>query len=237
MLTRSKTPKLPLSERNNEPEVNEELIILTYPGKIIYETAFEDTAAIADTLLTTLVANTTQEFIVFGFDLEWPFSFTTGPGIVATMQLCSNFDSCYIFHFSGFPLNNPVLRKGSIPYSLLLLLAHPKVRLVGVNIKCDIKKLYRDFKCSMIKEEDLLNNCIELSTLANGKLSFKKRWSLQGLVNYLMKKEIIKDKKVRMSKWNVVPLTIEQQVYAAIDAFASLDLYFIINKLDVEIGV
>lgn len=34
--------------------------------------------------------------------------------------------------------------------------------------------------------------------------------------------KINKDKKVRMSKWHVVPLNTEQQIYAAIDGYVSI---------------
>lgn len=34
--------------------------------------------------------------------------------------------------------------------------------------------------------------------------------------------KINKDRKVRMSKWHIVPLSKEQQVYAAIDAYVKI---------------
>lgn len=34
--------------------------------------------------------------------------------------------------------------------------------------------------------------------------------------------KINKDRKIRMSQWHVIPLSKEQQIYAAIDAYVSL---------------
>lgn len=64
--------------------------------------------------------------VPIGFDMEWPFTFTTGPGRTAVIQLCANVDLCYIFHVSE-------LKK--LPASLVILLTHDKVCLHGVNVK------------------------------------------------------------------------------------------------------
>lgn len=39
--------------------------------------------------------------------------------------------------------------------------------------------------------------------------------------------QINKDRKVRMSQWHVMPLTEEQQIYAAIDVYVSVHVHFI----------
>lgn len=41
------------------------------------------------------------------------------------------------------------------------------------------------------------------------------------VVYFQLDKNINKDKKVRMSKWHVIPLSEEQQKYAATDAYVS----------------
>lgn len=45
---------------------------------------------------------------------------------------------------------------------------------------------------------------------------------------------INKDGKVRRSKWHVMPLTKEQQLYAATDAYVSLKLYYHLKALEAE---
>lgn len=61
-----------------------------------------------------------------GFDMEWPFSYKTGSGKTALIQINPNLDECYLFHVYN-------LRK--LPASLSKLLEHPKCRWTGVNIK------------------------------------------------------------------------------------------------------
>lgn len=58
--------------------------------------------------------------------MEWPFSFQTGSGKTAVIQISPNLDECFIFHVSTLK---------SLPKSLTELLAHDNVRLAGVNIK------------------------------------------------------------------------------------------------------
>lgn len=89
--------------------------------------------------------------------------------------------------------------------------------------------------------EKAIENCVDAGTLANNVLSVQRRWSMEKLVDEFVCKlqnkinegrifikfdfqfdmRINKDKKVRNSKWHVMPLTKEQQIYAAIDAYVS----------------
>lgn len=64
--------------------------------------------------------------VPIGFDLEWPFSFQSGSGKTALAQICMTTDVCHLLYVHE-------LRK--LPASFTLLLSHPKVKLVGVNIK------------------------------------------------------------------------------------------------------
>lgn len=58
--------------------------------------------------------------------MEWPFTFTTGPGRTAVIQLCARINTCYVFH---------VFNLKKLPAVLIQLLNHDKVCLHGVNIK------------------------------------------------------------------------------------------------------
>lgn len=64
--------------------------------------------------------------IPLGFDLEWPFSFQTGSGKTALAQICFNENICYLIHIYSFT---------KLPAAFVILLSHPRVRLVGANIK------------------------------------------------------------------------------------------------------
>lgn len=66
------------------------------------------------------------DLTVIGFDLEWPFNFTTGPGKTAVIQISPNLNQCYILHVSKLK---------NLPKSLSELLTHPNTRLTGNNIK------------------------------------------------------------------------------------------------------
>ena len=58
--------------------------------------------------------------------MEWPFTFQTGSGKTAVIQLCADINTCYVFHVYEFK---------KIPAVLVALLKHDKVILHGVNIK------------------------------------------------------------------------------------------------------
>lgn len=66
------------------------------------------------------------ETIPIAFDMEWPFSFQTGPGRSAVIQMCADIGLCYVLHISKLK---------TLPESLLEVLYHEKVCLHGVCIK------------------------------------------------------------------------------------------------------
>ncbi|XP_044746392.1 Werner Syndrome-like exonuclease [Coccinella septempunctata] len=208
-------------EANNKkiPKVSKDTLpYIEFIGKIVYETDLIGCAMACDELLK--VAKQSEEILVIGFDMEWPFSFKTGPGKTALIQISPNLDITYLLHVSEMK---------NLPAGLCELLAHPKIRLTGNNIKNDIRKLARDFKVTDV--EKIIENCIDCGVFANDVLSFSRRWSLAALVEYLLNMRISKDKKVRMSKWGVIPLSKEQMIYAATDTYASLKVYLEIKKL------
>lgn len=67
-----------------------------------------------------------KEMVPIAFDMEWPFTFQTGPGKTAVIQLCADIDLCYVLHVAE-------LKK--LPTTLVQLLTHNKVLLHGVNVK------------------------------------------------------------------------------------------------------
>lgn len=212
-----KRRKLEEQEKLNRPYIK-------YSGKINYVTTLIDCALACDDLLT-MANKCTEETFVIGFDMEWPFSFQTGPGRTALIQISPSLDICHLLHL-------PELKK--LPKVLKEFLEHPKVRITGVNIKNDIRKLCRDFK-GLFDVDQLLANCIDSGVMANKILPFTQRWSMEKLVDYVLKMKISKDKKVRMSKWHVMPLSKPQKIYAAIDGYASLLLYQELKKWELEL--
>ncbi|PIO36427.1 hypothetical protein AB205_0179820, partial [Aquarana catesbeiana] len=63
-------------------------------------------------------------------------------------------------------------------------------------------------------------------------LKCREKWSLNGLVKHLFSKQLLKDNSVRCSSWDKFPLTDEQRLYAASDAYASLLTYQKIENME-----
>uniref|UniRef100_A0A1Y1KV13 3'-5' exonuclease n=1 Tax=Photinus pyralis TaxID=7054 RepID=A0A1Y1KV13_PHOPY len=184
------------------------LPFLKYRGKVEYYNNSIDCAISCDKLLQ--LANKTSEDFVLGFDMEWPFSFQTGSGKTALIQIAPNLNTCYLYHVSTLT---------KIPVVLYELLSHSKVKIVGVNIKNDIHKLSRDFPG--IDSLRIVNNCIDLRPMARSAEQALSSYSMEKLVNHFLNMQINKSKNVRNSKWDVVPLSKEQIEYAATDAYVS----------------
>lgn len=120
------TPNYSESATTPEKKTPEKLKPIKYKGKIEYYTQSQDIAFASDQLLEWVNKQTDKEKIPIAFDMEWPFSFKTGPGKSALIQVCADVNLCYLFHISE-------LKK--LPLVLIQLLSHPKVVLHGVNIK------------------------------------------------------------------------------------------------------
>uniref|UniRef100_A0A182MT58 3'-5' exonuclease n=1 Tax=Anopheles culicifacies TaxID=139723 RepID=A0A182MT58_9DIPT len=205
------------TEEKKEPNVQiEYLPLIDYTGVIEYYTTLPDMAFCCDQLMEMVVqqSSTTDQDIPIAFDLEWPVSFKTGPGRTALMQLCATPDRCILLQVS-------CLKR--LPAALLELLYHPRVVLHGVNIKNDFHKLARDFP--EVDADRLIARYVDLSQWYNQLNGFTVRWSLARLVEKVLKQRICKDKRVRMSQWNVLPLSAEQKLYAAIDVYIGQELY------------
>ncbi|NXG68002.1 WRN helicase, partial [Baryphthengus martii] len=145
-----------------------------------------------------------------GFDIEWPPSYARGKsGKVAVIQLCVTEEKCYLFHISSM---------SGFPKGLQRLLEDETIKKVGVGIEGDQWKLMSDFEIK-------LKSFVELADVANEKLKCKEIWSLNGLVKHLFGKQLWKEKSVRCSNWEAFPLTEEQKLYAATDAYAGFIIY------------
>ncbi|KAH8288542.1 hypothetical protein KR054_004809 [Drosophila jambulina] len=202
--TRSMAEDGPPSPEKEEPV---KLPFIKYKGAIKYYTENQDIAASADDVMQW-VEKQKEDVVPMAFDMEWPFSFQTGPGKSSVIQICVDEKCCYVYQLSN-------LKK--LPAALVALINHPKVRLHGVNIKADFRKLARDFP--EVSAEPLIEKCVDLGVWCNEICETGGRWSLERLANFIAKKAMDKSKKVRMSKWHVIPLDENQLMYAAIDVY------------------
>ncbi|XP_039396736.1 Werner syndrome ATP-dependent helicase isoform X3 [Mauremys reevesii] len=182
-----------------------DLPILEFHGSVVYSYDASDCSFLSEDIRRNLSGGD-----VIGFDIEWPPSYTTGKvGKVALIQICVSEKKCYLFHISSM---------SGFPKGLKRLLEDEAVKKVGVGIEGDQWKLMSDFEIK-------LKSFVELADVANEKLKCKEMWSLNGLVKHLFSKQLLKDKCVRCSNWEEFPLSEEQKLYAATDAYAGLLIY------------
>ncbi|XP_042305335.1 Werner syndrome ATP-dependent helicase isoform X2 [Sceloporus undulatus] len=181
------------------------LPFLEFHGSVVYSYNASDCSLLAEDIITML-----PDGAVLGFDIEWSPVYNKGKeGKVALIQLCESEEKCYLFHISSM---------SSFPGGLKKLLEDNHIKKAGVGIEGDKWKLMRDF-------EIRLGDLVDLADLANEKLKCKEIWSLNDLVKHLFHKQLLKDKLVRCGNWEQFPLTEEQKLYAATDAYAGFLIY------------
>ncbi|XP_037752567.1 Werner syndrome ATP-dependent helicase isoform X8 [Chelonia mydas] len=182
-----------------------DLPFLEFHGSVVYSYDASDCSFLSEDIRRNLSGGD-----VIGFDIEWPPSYTKGKvGKVALIQICVSEKKCYLFHISSM---------SGFPKGLKRLLEDEDVKKVGVGIEGDQWKLMSDFEIK-------LKSFVELADVANEKLKCKEIWSLNGLVKHLFSKQLLKDKCVRCGNWEEFPLSEEQKLYAATDAYAGLLIY------------
>nr|XP_056704908.1 bifunctional 3'-5' exonuclease/ATP-dependent helicase WRN [Euleptes europaea] len=185
--------------------LEDDLPFLEFHGSIVYSCNASDCSLLSEDIIATL-----PDGAVLGFDIEWTPSYTKGKeGKVALIQLCESEKKCYLFHISAM---------SSFPVGLKRLLEDKRIKEAGVGIEGDKWKLMRDF-------EIRLESIIELADLANEKLKCKEIWSLNNLVKHLFHKQLLKDNLIRCGNWEQFPLTEEQRLYAATDAYAGFLIF------------
>ncbi|KAM5310956.1 bifunctional 3'-5' exonuclease/ATP-dependent helicase WRN isoform 2-T2 [Glossophaga mutica] len=190
----------------------DDLPFLEFTGSIVYSYEPSDCSFLSEDISMSL-----SEGDVVGFDMEWPPIYRKGKlNRVALIQLCVSESKCYLFHISSMSV---------FPKGLKMLLENEAIKKAGVGIEGDQWKLLRDFDIK-------LKGFVELTDVANEKLKSTESWSLNGLVKHLFGKQLRKDRSVRCSNWKNYPLTEDQKLYAATDAYAGLIIYQKLEILD-----
>nr|XP_033816668.1 Werner syndrome ATP-dependent helicase [Geotrypetes seraphini] len=190
------------------------LPFLEFHGSILYSYEASDCSLLSEDIRVSL-----PEGAVIGFDIEWPPAYSKGSvKKVALIQLCVSEEKCYLFHISSMT---------GFPKGLKLLLEDEIIKKTGVGIEGDQWKLMSDFDIK-------LKGFVELAAVANQKLKCREIWSLNGLVKHLFNKQLLKEKSVRCSNWAQFPLSDEQKIYAATDAYAGLLIYQKLEKMSAD---
>ena len=145
------------------------------------------------------------KFGLIGFDTETKPSFRKGtaPNKMALMQLCTP-ECCYLLR----------INKIGFPQDLARMLENPGISKVGLSVHDDFHVMHRS--CSIQPK-----GFIELQDLVK-KFSISDI-SLQKIFAIVFGKKISKSQ--RLTNWEADALTSPQQVYAATDAWACLEIY------------
>lgn len=149
-----------------------------------------------------------------GLDTETRPSFRKGTSHkVALMQVCAGEDVCFLFRLN---------RLGFIPALKQLMEAERPLK-VGVSLRDDILSLHRrdDFNPKGIVE--LQNRVKEIGI---------EDMSLQKLFANFFQRKISKSQ--QLTNWEAKLLTPRQQLYAATDAWACIEIYKELNRLETE---
>ena len=166
------------------------------------------------TLLTEKDADKAVAYLeqhkLIGFDTETRPSFKKGQRHKVALIQLSTEDTCFLFrlNFMGFPK------------SLEHLLANEDIKKIGLSLHDDFGAIH--------KRVDLEpQNFLDLQKIV-GQYGIEEA-SLQKIYAILFQKKISKGQ--RLSNWEADVLTVPQQKYAALDAWACLRIYKQLNNL------
>lgn len=174
---------------------------LLFPGKIIVILSEGETEKAVDYLLSS---------DILGMDTETRPAFKKGESHKVSLLQVSNRDVCFLFRLNHTGMTPAIIR----------LLENTKVPMIGLSLHDDILSLHKriDFRPG---------NFIDLQNMV-GDLGIEDL-SLQKLYANIFNKKI--SKRQRLTNWDADVLTEKQKTYAAIDAWACINLYEEICRL------
>lgn len=181
-------------------DVIAELPVEQFPGRIIVLTTEKEANKAVDYLL---------KFPVVGFDTETRPSFKKEQSYKVSLLQVSTDDTCFLFRLNhmGFPT------------SIAEFFASTDVMKVGLSLRDDFNALR---KRANIQPD----NYIDLQSLV-GNFGIEDV-SLQKIYAILFQKKISKGQ--RLTNWEAEALTDSQKKYAALDAWACLQIYKELNN-------
>jgi ribonuclease D len=201
--TKTEIPYLCRMIRFSESITNDELQLLPaaeFGGRIVVVERPEQLDEACDYLLG-------QQAI--GFDTETRPAFTAGKSNKTALLQLSSSERCYLFRLSQMRLDKAVIK----------VLASPATVKVGAAVRDDIKGLQR-------LRHFQPGGFVDLQSIVGDygicELSLRKMAAivLGGRIS----------KAQRLSNWEAAELTVPQQLYAATDAWASLEIYNRLKK-------
>ncbi|KAI3953137.1 hypothetical protein MKW92_045696 [Papaver armeniacum] len=175
-------------------------------------TVLTQTASVVDDWMSKLY----QDFgsalnnLIVGFDVEWRPNFHKNQeNKVSIMQLCVG-SRCLIIQ---------LMYLDKMPKSLIDFLGNPSFTFVGVGINEDVEKILCDYELGV-------GNTLDLRVLAAQKLNKieLKKMGLRDLTEAVLGLNMVKPKKVTMSRWDAEYLTYDQVLYACLDVVVAFKM-------------
>ncbi len=176
-----------------------QLPLIQFPGKIYLIEQIEQ---------VSWAVNFLKKQSVLGFDTETRPSFKRGQSYKLSLVQLATDDQCFLFR----------INKLSFVDELKELFEQENVTKVGFDLNSDFHQLRKVAKIDF-------HGFVDLQKIAK-QLGFKDV-SLRKLTALVMSKRL--SKRQRLSNWEAEPLTDAQKVYAATDAWVTLQLYKILK--------
>ncbi|RCV26521.1 hypothetical protein SETIT_5G252200v2 [Setaria italica] len=147
--------------------------------------------------------------VVVGLDIEWRPNFRGPQNPTATLQLCVD-RRCLIFQ---------LLHADYLPVGLGRFLGDRTIRFFGVGVEADAERLRDDHGLEVANAVDLRGRVAEYMDRAD-----LRQAGLRAIVGAVLGADLVKPRRVTMSRWDARRLSDEQIGYACIDAFVSSEV-------------
>jgi hypothetical protein len=207
---------MPWLKGENPPKLTHLNAGSLFDGSVIRLASFDETQSYFVELMETKPERA-------GFDMEWfwlPSNGRQRKTALLQVAFCDLNDNptVVLVHIAAF---NPQPLK--LPPALCAFLYCSEIQKLGVGISNDMRKLKRDFDVDFSR---CISSCVDLGDIVNSKcpMAQSRRWSLSALAVFVLGKELPKPP-VRLSNWEVAPLTAEQEAYAVDDAWAAIAIH------------
>ena len=153
------------------------------------------------------------KYTVLGFDTETKPSFKRGISHTVGLIQISTDDVCYLFR----------LNKIGFPEELDEIFCNPDIKKIGLSLRDDFAAIRKRSDKRPLNFVDLQQYVLKFGI---------EDASLQKIYAIIFRKKISKNQ--RLSNWESPELTSAQQMYAALDAWATLRIYKYLNNLDLN---
>ncbi|KAG2223907.1 hypothetical protein INT45_009359 [Circinella minor] len=152
---------------------------------------------------------------LIGFDCEWSYNTQTYQlGKIATIQIADN--NCVLVLY--------VFGLGELPSSLCKLLKNESVVKLGRGVNGDLSNIQRDFKIVCKGDLELGAFCKDKGVIHNGRLG------IAAICEAVSEHSLDKDQSITLGSRDALELTQAQISFAAIDAWASLNVFEDVNS-------